>query len=236
MTGAMNNVDTQEVEKFNSLAYRWWDAEGELKTLHEVNPLRMDFIQQHTGALNGLKVLDVGCGGGILSEALARAGAQTTAIDMAETSLEVARLHLLESGLEVNYQQSTVEDFASTHEGSFDVVTCMEMLEHVPDPESIVEACAKLLKPGGKAFFSTLDRHPKSYVHAIIGAEYLLKMLPRGTHDYQKFIRPAELGTWMRHADLDLDAMAGIGYNPLLKTYHLGKDTRVNYLVAASKF
>ena len=235
MSTATPNIDSHEVDKFNNLAYRWWDEEGELKTLHQINPLRLQFIEQHAGNLNGLRILDVGCGGGILSEALAQAGAQTHAIDMAETSLEVAKLHLLESGLNVNYEQVTVEEYAQQHAGSFDVITCMEMLEHVPDPESIITACATLLKPGGKAFFSTLDRNPKSYAHAIVGAEYVLKMLPKGTHDYQKFIRPAELATWMRAQQLEISAMAGISYNPLFKTYRLSNDTSVNYLVAAEK-
>ena len=229
-----HNIDQNEVNKFNDLAYRWWDTEGELKTLHQINPLRLQFILQHC-SLKGKRAIDVGCGGGILSEALASAGATTTGIDMAETSLEVAGLHLLESGLTVQYEQCLAEQYAEQQTASFDIVTCMEMLEHVPDPVSIVEACSQMLKPGGLAFFSTLDRNPKSYIHAILGAEYLLKLLPKGTHDYRKFIRPAELSNWMRGTGLEAIAIAGISYNPVFKTYRLSQDTSVNYLVAAVK-
>jgi len=224
------NCDPQEVAKFEELATRWWDANGECKPLHDINPLRLAFIEQHA-PLAGKQVLDVGCGGGILSEAMAAHGAQVTGIDMAASSLQVARLHLLESALEVDYQCITAEELAQRQAASFDTVTCMELLEHVPDPASLVAACARLVKPGGNVFFSTLNRNPKAYLLAVVGAEYLLRLLPKGTHDYARFIRPAELDAWMRRNGLTLRHMAGLGYNPLTRRYHLNDDVSVNYLV-----
>ncbi|MBT3047505.1 MAG: bifunctional 2-polyprenyl-6-hydroxyphenol methylase/3-demethylubiquinol 3-O-methyltransferase UbiG [Candidatus Thiodiazotropha sp.] len=228
------NVDHAEVSKFEELASRWWDPHSEFKPLHEINPLRLDYILRFT-PLEGRRVLDVGCGGGILSESMAAHGAQVTGIDMGEAPLQVARLHLLESGLEINYERIPVERLAREQPESFDLITCMEMLEHVPDPTSVVSACARLVKPGGRLFFSTINRNPKSYLFAILGAEYLLKLLPKGTHDYAKFIRPSELHAWMRKAELNSLGMTGMGYNPLTQTYKLTDDVDVNYLVAASK-
>ncbi|MET0071757.1 MAG: bifunctional 2-polyprenyl-6-hydroxyphenol methylase/3-demethylubiquinol 3-O-methyltransferase UbiG [Candidatus Thiodiazotropha sp.] len=228
------NVDHAEVSKFEELASRWWDPHSEFKPLHEINPLRLDYILRFT-PLEGRRVLDVGCGGGILSESMAAHGAQVTGIDMGEAPLQVARLHLLESGLEINYERIPVERLAQEQPESFDLITCMEMLEHVPDPTSVVSACARLVKPGGRLFFSTINRNPKSYLFAILGAEYLLKLLPKGTHDYAKFIRPSELHAWMRKAELNSLGMTGMGYNPLTQTYKLTDDVDVNYLVAASK-
>ncbi|MES9851326.1 MAG: bifunctional 2-polyprenyl-6-hydroxyphenol methylase/3-demethylubiquinol 3-O-methyltransferase UbiG [Candidatus Thiodiazotropha sp. L084R] len=228
------NVDHSEVSKFEELASRWWDPNSEFKPLHEINPLRLGYIQGFTD-LEDKKVLDVGCGGGILSESMAATGANVTGIDMGEAPLQVARLHLLESGLEVNYQRIPVEHLADQQPESYDVITCMEMLEHVPDPVSIVTACAKLVKPGGHLFFSTINRNPKSYLFAILGAEYLLRLLPKGTHDYAKFIRPSELSAWIRGADLDSLDIAGLSYNPLTQHYSLGADVDVNYMVAAIK-
>ncbi|MEW8552420.1 MAG: bifunctional 2-polyprenyl-6-hydroxyphenol methylase/3-demethylubiquinol 3-O-methyltransferase UbiG [Candidatus Thiodiazotropha sp.] len=228
------NVDHAEVSKFEELASRWWDPHSEFKPLHEINPLRLDYILRFT-PLEGRRVLDVGCGGGILSESMAAHGAQVTGIDMGEAPLQVARLHLLESGLEINYERIPVERLAREQPESFDLITCMEMLEHVPDPTSVVSACARLAKPGGRLFFSTINRNPKSYLFAILGAEYLLKLLPKGTHDYAKFIRPSELHAWMRKAELNSLGMTGMGYNPLTQTYKLTDDVDVNYLVAASK-
>ncbi|MEW8319906.1 MAG: bifunctional 2-polyprenyl-6-hydroxyphenol methylase/3-demethylubiquinol 3-O-methyltransferase UbiG [Candidatus Thiodiazotropha sp.] len=228
------NVDHAEVSKFEELASRWWDPHSEFKPLHEINPLRLDYILCFT-PLEGRRVLDVGCGGGILSESMAAHGAQVTGIDMGEAPLQVARLHLLESGLEINYERIPVERLAREQPESFDLITCMEMLEHVPDPTSVVSACARLVKPGGRLFFSTINRNPKSYLFAILGAEYLLKLLPKGTHDYAKFIRPSELHAWMRKAELNSLGMTGMGYNPLTQTYKLTDDVDVNYLVAASK-
>ena len=228
-----SNVDPLEVEKFDRLASRWWDPHSEFKPLHEINPLRLDYIDHHAG-LAGRRVLDVGCGGGILSESMAARGAEVTGIDLGAAPLEVARLHLLESGLQVDYRQVPVEDLAVEMPGQFDVVTCMEMLEHVPDPASVVQACAELVRPGGHVFLSTLNRNPKSYLFAIVGAEYLLRMLPMGTHDYARFIRPAELGRWMRSAGLDITHMTGLTYNPLTGVYRLDpRDLDVNYMVAA---
>ncbi|MFQ5488903.1 MAG: bifunctional 2-polyprenyl-6-hydroxyphenol methylase/3-demethylubiquinol 3-O-methyltransferase UbiG [Gammaproteobacteria bacterium] len=224
------NCDPQEVARFDELATRWWDTNGECKPLHDINPLRLAFIEQHA-PLAGKQVLDVGCGGGILSEAMAAHGARVTGIDMAATSLQVARLHLLESGLEVDYQCISAEELAQRQPASFDTVSCMELLEHVPDPASLVAACARLVKPGGNVFFSTLNRNPKAYLLAVVGAEYLLRMLPKGTHDYGRFIRPAELDAWMRRNGLTLRHMAGLGYNPLSRRYYLGDDVSVNYLV-----
>jgi len=227
----MSNVDFDEVDKFAALASRWWDKNSEFKPLHDINPLRLNYIKEHCGGtLKDKKILDVGCGGGILSESMALEGANVTGIDMAEAGLEVAKLHLLESGLDVDYQKIPVEELADKHAGEFDVVTCLEMLEHVPDPSSIIKACAKLVKPGGQVFFSTINRNPKSYLFAIVGAEYVLKLLPQGTHDWDKFIQPAEMDEWARHSGLTLKAMIGMTYNPFTKVYKLEDDVSVNYL------
>jgi 2-polyprenyl-6-hydroxyphenyl methylase/3-demethylubiquinone-9 3-methyltransferase len=226
------NVDHHEIDKFSRLAHRWWDPESEFKPLHEINPLRLGFIDR-IAPLAGQRVVDVGCGGGILSEGMARLGAEVTGIDMGEEPLSVARLHLYESGLTIDYQQSTAEAFALEQPASFDIVTCMEMLEHVPDPESVVAACARLVRPGGRLFFSTINRKPKAYLMAILGAEYLLGMLPRGTHDYARFIQPAELESWSRAAGITIDQLSGMGYNPFTRDYYLGRDLSVNYLAAA---
>ncbi len=232
---ASNNVDEQEIAKFAELASRWWDPEGEFKSLHAINPLRLNFIQ-NIASLAGKRVLDVGCGGGILSEAMAQQGAEVTGIDMAEASLAVARLHLLESGQQVDYQQITAEQLADAQPAAFDLVTCLEMLEHVPNPASIVQACHDLVKPGGEVFFSTLNRNPKSYLFAVIGAEYVLGLLPKGTHDYRKFIRPAELARWSRKAGLSTVQQTGLCYNPLTQTYWLEpQDLDVNYMVATQR-
>ncbi|MCG7988735.1 MAG: bifunctional 2-polyprenyl-6-hydroxyphenol methylase/3-demethylubiquinol 3-O-methyltransferase UbiG [Candidatus Thiodiazotropha weberae] len=228
------NVDHSEVSKFEELASRWWDPHSEFKPLHEINPLRLGYIKELT-SLEGKEVLDVGCGGGILSENLAACGAKVTGIDMGEAPLQVARLHLLESGLEVNYERIPVERLAEERPASFDLITCMEMLEHVPDPASVVSACAKLVRPGGQLFFSTINRNPKSYLFAIVGAEYLLQLLPKGTHDYAKFIRPSELNAWIRDAGLDSLDIKGLSYNPLTQHYRLGDDVDVNYMVATIK-
>lgn len=229
------NVDHHEVDKFDQLASRWWDPNSEFKPLHEINPLRLDYIDGRA-ALAGKTVLDVGCGGGILAESMAQRGADVTGIDMGLAPLEVARLHLLETGVQVDYQQKTAEQLAGERPDSFDVVTCMEMLEHVPDPSSVIRACAALVKPGGHVFFSTINRNPKSYLFAIIGAEYLLRMLPKGTHDYAKFIRPAELSRWTRAAELETLAMTGLTYNPLSGVYRLDpRDVDVNYMVATQR-
>lgn len=229
------NVDPQEIAKFEELASRWWDRESEFKPLHDINPLRIDFIDR-IAALAGKTVLDVGCGGGILSEAMAQRGAEVSGIDMGEAPLKVAKLHGLESGVNVNYKQITVEQLAAEQPESFDIVTCMEMMEHVPDPASIVDACSKLVKPGGFVFFSTLNRNPKSYMMAIVGAEHLLKLVPKGTHDFKKFIRPSELANWIRHSGLSSLEMTGLTYNPLTKVYSLNpKDVDVNYMIATHK-
>jgi 2-polyprenyl-6-hydroxyphenyl methylase/3-demethylubiquinone-9 3-methyltransferase len=228
------NVDHAEVSKFEELAARWWDPHSEFKPLHEINPLRLDYIDRLT-PLAGKRVLDVGCGGGILSESMAMKGAQVMGIDMGEAPLQVARLHLLESGLEINYQRIPVEHLAEKQPASFDVVTCMEMLEHVPDPASVVEACSRLVKPGGHVIFSTINRNPKSYLFAIIGAEYLLKLLPKGTHDFAKFIRPSELSGWIRRTPLQSIDMTGLSYNPLTRVYSLSPDVDVNYMIATEK-
>lgn len=226
----MSNVDHAEIAKFEALAHRWWDRESEFKPLHEINPLRVNWIDERVG-LAGKQVLDIGCGGGILSESMALRGAQVTAIDMGEAPLAVARLHQLESGVSVDYRQCTAEALAAEMPGQFDVVTCLEMLEHVPDPASVIAACQRLVKPGGQVFFSTINRNPKAYLLAIVGAEYLLKMLPRGTHDFRKFIRPSELGAWCRNAGLEVQDIVGLTYNPLSKTYKLGSDVDVNYMI-----
>ncbi len=225
------NVDHTEVNKFEALASRWWDPNSEFKPLHEINPLRLEYIDEIAG-LEGKKVLDVGCGGGILAESMATRGANVTGIDMGETNLAVARLHLLESGENVDYRKIPVEALADEMPGSFDVVTCMEMLEHVPDPASVISACARLVKPEGHVFFSTLNRNPKSYLFAIIGAEYLLRLLPKGTHDFEKFIKPSELDQWIRQAGLASKGMTGLVYNPFTKAYKLDPtDVDVNYMV-----
>ncbi|WP_456380549.1 bifunctional 2-polyprenyl-6-hydroxyphenol methylase/3-demethylubiquinol 3-O-methyltransferase UbiG [Thiolapillus sp.] len=233
---AHHNVDPSEINKFEELASRWWDPNSEFKPLHEINPMRLAYIEQHTNELADKKVLDVGCGGGILAESMVEKGARVTGIDMGEANLEVARLHLLESGRDVDYRQIPVEKLAEEMPGKFDVVTCMEMLEHVPDPSSVVAACAALVKPGGFVFFSTINRNPKSYLFAIVGAEYLLRLLPKGTHDYARFIRPSELSQWVRQADLDVRDISGMTYNPLTRVYKLDpSDVDVNYLLAAQK-
>ena len=232
----MSNVDFNEVDKFAQLASRWWDKNSEFKPLHEINPLRLNYIKQHYGnSLKGKKILDVGCGGGILSESMAAEGAKVTGIDMAEAGLEVAKLHLLESGLDVDYQRIPVEELAEQHAGEFDIVTCLEMLEHVPDPGSIIKACAKLVKPGGEVFFSTINRNTKSYLFAIVGAEYILKLLPQGTHDWDKFIQPSEMDEAARAASLSLKNMIGMTYNPFTKAYKLEDDVSVNYLCHYTK-
>jgi len=225
-----SNVDLSEIQKFEDLASRWWDREGEFKALHDINPIRLNFI--NTGSpLEGKRALDIGCGGGILSESMARSGAQVTGIDMGKAPLSVAGLHALEDGLEIDYQQITAEALASDQPGSFDLVTCMEMLEHVPEPESIVNACTALVKPGGDVYFSTINRNPKAYALAIVGAEYIMKMLPRGTHDYSKFIRPSELDIWARAAGLELVAISGVSYQPVTGMFRASRDVTVNYMV-----
>lgn len=235
------NVDPAEIQKFSALASRWWDPNSEFKPLHAINPLRLGWIQQTIDqstpeqALAGKAVLDVGCGGGILAEAMAVAGGQVSGIDLAEKSLTVAKLHCLESGVNVNYERISAEDMAQRQPASFDVVTCMEMLEHVPDPASVVQACADLAKPGGWLFFSTINRNPKSFLFAIVGAEYVLKLLPKGTHNWEAFIKPSELADACRMAHLDVQSVIGMTYNPFTETYKLGTDTSVNYLVAVRK-
>jgi 2-polyprenyl-6-hydroxyphenyl methylase/3-demethylubiquinone-9 3-methyltransferase len=228
------NADQTEIDKFSALAHHWWDTSSEFKPLHAINPLRLDWICQHTD-LKGKKVLDVGCGGGILTESLANAGAQAKGIDLSEKALKVADLHSLESGIAVQYEYISAENLAVKEAGQYDVVTCMEMLEHVPNPLSIIQACASLVKPGGKVFFSTLNRNPKSYLLAVIGAEYILRMLPKGTHDYKKFIKPSELNGYLREAGLEMNEIIGLTYNPITEVYALGRDTDVNYLVATTK-
>ena len=230
----MSNVDAAEIAKFSELAHRWWDPNSEFRPLHEINPLRLKWIDQQF-PLAGKRVLDVGCGGGILTEAMAGLGAQVTGIDLSEKALKVAKLHLYESGRSVDYQLVSAEDFAAQHAGEFDVVTCMEMLEHVPEPASVVAACSRLVKPGGWVFFSTLNRNPKSYLFAILGAEYILNLLPRGTHEWGKFIKPAELARMAREARLDTQQLIGMTYNPLTKIYKLEADTDVNYLLATRR-
>ncbi|MDX1517764.1 MAG: bifunctional 2-polyprenyl-6-hydroxyphenol methylase/3-demethylubiquinol 3-O-methyltransferase UbiG [Woeseiaceae bacterium] len=224
------NVDDAEVAKFNALAARWWDPDGDFRPLHEINPLRLDWIRRHA-ELKDRVVVDIGCGGGILTEAMAAAGAKVTGIDMAEKPLGVARLHRLESGVDVNYEQRTAEDLAAERAGEFDIVTCLEMLEHVPDPAQVIRSCYELAKPGGHVFFSTINRNPKSFLFAIVGAEYLLRLLPAGTHEYRKFIRPSELEEWARHTGLELKDSIGLHYNPLTRDYSLGSNLDVNYLM-----
>lgn len=228
------NADQTEIDKFSALAHRWWDPSSEFKPLHAINPLRLEWIQEHV-SISGKKVLDVGCGGGILAESMAVAGAQAKGIDLSEKALKVADLHSLESGVQVQYEYISAEDLAKKEAGQYDVVTCMEMLEHVPDPLSIIKSCAALVKPGGKVFFSTLNRNPKSYLFAIIGAEYILRILPKGTHDYKKFIKPSELNEFVREAGLELNELIGLSYNPITEVYSLGRDTDVNYLMATTK-
>lgn len=234
MTANSNNVDHDEINKFEKLASRWWDPDSEFKPLHEINPLRLDYIDEIAG-LEGKRVLDVGCGGGILSESMAACGATVTGIDMGEAPLAVAKLHLMESGLEVDYQRIPVELLADERPGTYDIVTCMEMLEHVPDPASVIQSCAELAKPGGNLFFSTINRNPKSYLFAIIGAEYLLRLLPAGTHDYNRFIRPSEMDRWLRSSGLHTADIIGLSYNPFTQTYKMSADVDVNYMVSCTK-
>ncbi len=230
----MSNADPQELDKFGELAHKWWDTEGEFRPLHEINPLRLDWVAERV-ALQGARVLDVGCGGGILAESMARRGAQVTGIDLSPKPLKVARLHAMEAGVSLDYREVAAEDLAAEQPGAFDAVTCMEMLEHVPDPASVVRACTTLVRPGGHVFFSTLNRNLKSWLFAIVGAEYLLKMLPPGTHDHDRFIRPSELARMIREAGLEVLSFKGMAYNPVTRRYTLGDDTAVNYLVACRR-
>ena len=230
MTESRNNVDPAELAKFDALATRWWDPEGEFRPLHEINPLRLDWIRQHVD-LQDMRIVDIGCGGGILTESMAAAGATVSGIDMAEGPLSVARLHQHESGAAVDYRQATAEELAEAEAGQYDVVTCLEMLEHVPDPAQVIKSCHDLVRPGGHVFFSTINRNPKSFLFAIVGAEYVLKLLPAGTHEYDKFIRPSELEEWARHAGLELKDSIGMHYNPITKDYSLGRNLDVNYLM-----
>lgn len=234
MMSAKLNVDPDEIRKFETIAHRWWDAESEFKPLHAINPLRLNYIDDRT-RLKGKRVLDVGCGGGILAESMARRGAQVMGIDMGEAPLSVATLHALDSQVEVEYRQVSAEELANEMLAPFDAVTCMEMLEHVPDPASVIRACAAMVKPGGDVFFSTINRNPKAFLLAVVGAEYLLNMLPKGTHEYAKFIRPSELEQAARHAGLNLQDISGMTYNPLFQSYRLGKDIDVNYLMHFKK-
>ncbi len=228
------NADPLELQKFSDLAHRWWDPTSEFRPLHEINPLRLEWINSRV-PLVGKTVVDIGCGGGILAESMAKKGAKVTGIDLSEKALKVADLHSLESGVQVRYELVSAEDLAAREPASYDVVTCMEMLEHVPDPAAVVQACASLVKPGGHVFFSTINRNPKAYLFAVIGAEYILRMLPKGTHDYAKFITPAELAQFIRHTGLTLESLKGMGYNPLTQVYSLNQNTDVNYLVACTK-
>jgi 2-polyprenyl-6-hydroxyphenyl methylase / 3-demethylubiquinone-9 3-methyltransferase len=229
-----SNIDSAEIQKFEDLATRWWDTSGEFKPLHDMNPVRLNFINRGS-ALEGMKVCDIGCGGGILSESMAVSGADVTGIDMGKGPLAVARLHAMESELDINYQQITAEDMAHQHPKQFDIVTCMELLEHVPDPGSVIRACHDLLKPGGSVYFSTINRNPKAYLFAIIGAEYVMKMLPAGTHDFSRFIKPSELDTWARQAGLSLKNIRGVSYNPLTGLFSESSDVNVNYMVHYQK-
>ncbi|HVC10566.1 MAG TPA: bifunctional 2-polyprenyl-6-hydroxyphenol methylase/3-demethylubiquinol 3-O-methyltransferase UbiG [Burkholderiales bacterium] len=231
---AAPNVDPAELEKFSQLAHRWWDPQSEFRPLHDINPLRLAWIDQHADIARR-NVLDIGCGGGILAEAMARLGARVTGIDLSEKGLKVAQLHLLESKLPVRYEMASAEDYAAAHAGEFDVVTCMELLEHVPEPARTVQACARLAAPGGRVFFSTINRNVKSYLFAVIGAEYLLKLLPKGTHDFMRFIKPSELARWSRDAGLRPAELIGMSYNPLAKRYRLGPDCDVNYILCCVK-
>ena len=230
----MLNADQAELDKFGELAHRWWDPNSEFKPLHDINPLRLDWIDAAIG-LAGKRILDVGCGGGLLSEGMAVRGADVTGIDLSDKPLGVAKLHLLESGQKVDYRKISVEQLADEMPGAFDAVTCLEMLEHVPNPSSVVTACARLVKPGGQVFLSTLNRNPKSYLLAVVGAEYVLGMLPKGTHDYAKFIKPSELSRWAKLANLEPQELVGMSYNPLTQKYSLGRDTSVNYLMRATR-
>ncbi len=224
------NADPAELAKFDQLAHRWWDPQGEFRPLHEINPLRLEWIDRHA-PLAGKRVLDVGCGGGILTEAMAQRGARVTGIDLSDKALCVAELHLLESRLSVIYERASVDDFTARHAGEFDVVTCMELLEHVPEPAAMVAACARLVRAGGQVFFSTINRNPRSYLFAVIGAEYLLRLLPRGTHDYLRFVKPSELARWSRASGLRPDELVGMSYNPITRRYRLGADCGVNYFL-----
>jgi 2-polyprenyl-6-hydroxyphenyl methylase / 3-demethylubiquinone-9 3-methyltransferase len=224
------NADPQELTKFSALAHRWWDPSAEFKPLHDINPLRLDYIARRCGGLAGKRVVDVGCGGGILAEAMARAGAQVTGIDLSEKALSVAKLHQLESNASVEYRMASAETLAAEHPAAYDVVTCMELLEHVPDPGSLVAACGRLARPGGLVVFSTINRNPKAYLFAVIGAEYLLRLLPRGTHDYSRFLTPAEVARFARRAALEADDLVGMSYDPLRRKYRLEADTSVNYI------
>ena len=230
----MANVDQAEIAKFDELAHRWWDPAGEFRPLHEINPLRLEWIGRHA-ALAGKRVLDVGCGGGILAEGMARLGAQVAGIDLSEKALRVAQMHLEISRLDISYEKRSIEDLAAAQPASFDVVTCMELLEHVPEPAGMVAACARVVRPGGQVFFSTINRNAKAYLFAIVGAEYVLGLLPRGTHDYQRFIRPSELARWSRDGGLRVEEVIGMTYNPLTRRYSLGADCDVNYLVRSSR-
>lgn len=231
----MINADPQELAKFSDLAHKWWDPESEFRPLHQINPLRLDWIDQFA-AISGKKVVDVGCGGGILAESMARRGANVLGVDLADKPLKVAQLHAMEAGVaNLDYRSVAAEDLAAEQPAAFDVVTCMEMLEHVPDPSSIIRACASMARPGGWVFFSTLNRNPKSFLFAIVGAEYLLKLLPQGTHEFSRFIRPAELARWIREAGLELVQFKGLEYNPITRRYWLSGDTSVNYMVACRK-
>jgi len=234
MTKTAHNVDPGEIAKFESLASRWWDPTSEFKPLHDINPLRLSYIRERV-TLSDSRILDVGCGGGLLTEALAGEAARVIGIDMGEAPLSVAKLHLLESGLDVDYRQTTAEALAIEEPESFDAVTCLEMLEHVPDPASVVNACAQLVRPGGRVFFSTINRNPKSWLFAVVGAEYILRLLPKGTHDYRKFIRPSELENWARQSGLQIENITGMTYNPLTATYRLEADVDVNYLACFRK-
>ena len=234
MSATAANVHQHEIDKFGSLAERWWDPEGEFKTLHQINPLRLEFIAKHTPIADQC-FLDVGCGGGILSEGLAKRGAQVTALDMSKELLDIADLHSLESGVKIDYKQISIEDFAAQTTESFDSISCMEMLEHVPDPQSVIQACAQLIKPGGKLFFSTLNRNHKAWLLAIVAAEHVLRLLPKGTHDYKTFIKPSELAGWARQAGLEIQAMMGIRYHPLSKHFSRSDDIDVNYIAVFEK-
>jgi 2-polyprenyl-6-hydroxyphenyl methylase/3-demethylubiquinone-9 3-methyltransferase len=233
-TSHSENVDLDEIRKFSDLASRWWDPQSEFKPLHQINPLRLDYINQHS-PVDGKAVLDVGCGGGILSESMAKAGATVTGIDMGDAPLNVARLHALETQIEITYEKIPAEQLAADKPEQWDIVTCMEMLEHVPDPSSIVQACYELVKPGGTVYFSTLNRNPKSFLFAIVGAEYILNMLPKGTHQYEKFIRPSELHGWCETSGLETLDLTGLHYNPILQSYRLGPGLDVNYMAYTVK-
>jgi 2-polyprenyl-6-hydroxyphenyl methylase/3-demethylubiquinone-9 3-methyltransferase len=234
MTTNTDNVDADEIEKFEKLAGRWWDPNSEFKPLHDINPLRLDYIDR-LAPLQDKKVIDIGCGGGLLTEGMAKRGAQVIGIDMGKAPLNIARLHQHESGLELDYRQTTAEQMAATESGSFDTVTCLEMLEHVPDPAAVITACAQLMKDDGRLFLSTINRNPKAYLFAVVGAEYLLRLLPKGTHDYSKFIRPSEMEKWARAAGLQMTDLTGMSYNPLNQEYKLGSDVSVNYLACFRK-